>query len=311
MIKELQWIYRHPPVVGRGLNRIYHTKMGSRKGYAEGVPLFDLDWDVCAILDACRYDIYKEVVSSHDLGGKLKCRPSPASSTPEWLMRSFQNTTHTDIVYVTANPQYYNHENDLDPTFHKIINVWKDNWDEDLQTVPPAKMSKAVKDASDEFPNKRILAHFVQPHVPFIGEFGRQKFPISLNSAVDNDWNAARKFWPSIRQEEREYTDEDLREAYIENIEVVLNEVLPLFKSIDGKPLITSDHGQLLGERISPLPIKEYGHPAGIYVPELIETPIHFLDFKQRREITKGDLENKKEIASDSVDERLNALGYK
>jgi hypothetical protein len=189
--------------------------------------------------------------------------------------------------------------------------VWQDGWDEDLQTVHPSTMSEALINAAKEFPNKRILAHFVQPHVPFIGKIGREKFPISIDEKSGSGWNAARRFWPSIRRGERECTRDDLLNAYRENLQITIDTIYPTLQSLEGKTVISSDHGQLLGERITPIPIKEFAHPAGIYVPELLETPLHTLPYNSRREIESGTLESDEQNeASETVEKRLNALGY-
>jgi len=311
MLQELKWIWRHPPAAGRGLNRLYYTQGGRVKENQNGTRLFDIDWDICAILDACRYDFYKSYSDESDLLGRVERRTSVGSSTPEFIKVNFKDQTYPDTVYVTANPQFYFHRDLTGPTFHACLNIWQEQWDEDLQTVPPEKMSEAVRRVAVEYPQKRILAHYVQPHVPFIGQFGRQTFPISLTEGDGESWSAARKFWPSVRQGKRDTSREHLRKAYLENLEVALESVIPTLSSLNGKSIITSDHGQLLGERIKPIPIREYGHPAGLYVDELVSTPLHKLPFESRREIKRGTLANEVNRPGDSVvEDRLNALGY-
>jgi len=309
MIRELRWVLEHPPAAGRGLNRLYHTRFGLRSGYSSGEPLFGLDWDICVIFDACRYDMYHDLANDIEIAGNIEKRLSVGSSTTEWLKQNFSNGTHTDTVYVTGNPQYHMHRDELWPTFHDTLHIWKDGWDDDLQTVPPSAMNNALLDAADEYPNKRLLAHYVQPHVPFIGDFGRETFPITISDTDGAEWNAARNFWPSIRRGERDHTCDDLLEAYQENLQLAIESVVPTLKSVEGKAIITSDHGQLLGERIWPIPIKEYAHPAGLYVPELVETPLHILPCDSRRTIKTGTVESENEVA-DGVEKRLNALGY-
>jgi len=311
MIEKLSWVRQHPPAAARGFNRLYHTRFAGRLGYKDGKSIFDMDWDVCAILDACRYDYYERLMNQQDFTGDLKCRQSRASSTTEWLNINFSENIHSDTVYITGNPQYYIHSDDLFPTFHETIHVWQERWDEKLQTVHPSTMSEALTTAAKKYPNKRLLAHYVQPHIPFIGEVGKEKFPISTTETSGDNWNAARRFWPSIRRDEREYSREELVNAYRENLQLVVNSVIPTAKSLEGKVIITADHGQLLGERISPIPIREYAHPAGIYVPELINTPLYSLPYNSRRNVKDGSLESNNNKTDENVEKRLNALGYK
>lgn len=48
---------------------------------------------------------------------------------------------------------------------------------------------------------------------------------------------------------------------------------LPGATRTDGTTVVTSDHGNHLGEFATPFPIRLYGHPEGIRTPELIRVP--------------------------------------
>lgn len=65
----------------------------------------------------------------------------------------------------------------------------------------------------------------------------------------------------------REVGEDGVRKAYEENLEIVLNHVAQLLREFRGKIVITSDHGELLGEN------GLYGHPWGMRHPALIEIP--------------------------------------
>ena len=56
-----------------------------------------------------------------------------------------------------------------------------------------------------------------------------------------------------------------------------------LIESLDGKTVVTSDHGNLFGRRLWPIPLQKYGHPPGLRFPELIEVPWHETPFENRR----------------------------
>jgi len=65
----------------------------------------------------------------------------------------------------------------------------------------------------------------------------------------------------------RAFGNKGLRQAYRENLEIVLSHVAELCNELPGKILITSDHGELLGEG------GLYSHPCGCRHPLLVEVP--------------------------------------
>lgn len=99
-------------------------------------PIVDEDWDNLIILDACRFDLFEDLYGNNPLPGTLDRRTSAQSGTPGYLTENFGEKSFHDIVYITGNP-YVN--TDLpDDTFHHIESVWKDDWDEERQTVTPS-----------------------------------------------------------------------------------------------------------------------------------------------------------------------------
>jgi len=52
--------------------------------------------------------------------------------------------------------------------------VWGNEWDEEYKTILPGDIAAAAHDAYETCPNKRLIVHFMQPHVPFIGDLGRE-----------------------------------------------------------------------------------------------------------------------------------------
>jgi len=47
---------------------------------------------------------------------------------------------------------------------------------------------------------------------------------------------------------------------------------------------VTADHGEMLGERHEYIPIREYGHPAGIWSDLLTTVPWHVYTNGERKE---------------------------
>ncbi|WP_141212521.1 hypothetical protein [Halorubrum sp. Hd13] len=256
-----------------------------------------------AILDACRYDAFERL---SELPGALSKRRSKAPSTVEYLRANFSKKDMTDTVYVTANPQFYRVENGIYDVesigcwFHEVVNVWKDGWDEDARTVHPERVTQAALKAAESYPNKRLLIHYMQPHAPYIGPTGRAELPSDqLN------------FWGSYRRGHLDIELDVAWRAYDENLELVLEEVSKLFKNLTGRIVVTSDHGELLGDRSGPLPYRKYGHPKGIHVPELVEIPWLVYSHGSRPRITaEGTSESVRDIDEDIVVDRLRSLGY-
>jgi hypothetical protein len=99
---------------------------------------------------------------------------------------------------------------------------------------------------------------------------------------------------------------------YIDNLKYVLEHAESLFESIQGKIVVTADHGNYVGERASPIPIREYGHPRGLYDRVLVQIP--WLEFTRggRREISTGAANEPTSVTdTDVISQRLENLGYK
>jgi hypothetical protein len=270
-----------------------------------GMDITRAEWDTLFILDACRYDTF---VAENHLEGSLSKRHSQGSTSSEFLRANFTGDTHHDIVYVSANPYTA-----LLPegTFHDLIPVY-DAWDEELQTVIPEVMNDAVCQAHDNYPDKRIIAHYMQPHYPFIGERGRELD--HRGYAPDGDYDAMDSYsiWTQLQFGIATPSRSAVINAYHENLRVVLRALEDLFPDIDGRVVVSSDHGNMLGEHLGPLPIPVYGHYDGLPTPELIEVPWFEIPWESRRETeAEPPVDRTTSIEKETIDDRLRALGYR
>lgn len=270
--------------------------------------LMDEDWDALILLDGCRYDQFERL---NALPGELESRVSLGSTTKEFLRENFVGERHWDTVYVTASPMYRTVE--MDGAFHDVVDVWRTDWDEDLQTVPPDAMAAAAIEARERFPEKRLLVHFMQPHYPFIGETGRA-IPHSgyertrrLVETGSGSWDNPR-IWSLVWSGE---VDEDTaRRAYDENLELAFPHVERLLDAFDGRTVVTSDHGNLLGERVAPLDGPRYGHAHGLYVDVLRKVPWLVVEGEERIRTRSEVPAEGTTRPSAAVAERLADLGY-
>ena len=214
-------------------------------------------WDLLIILDACRYDYFKEECK---IKGKLKKVISSGKCTTYWLLNTWTGF-YDDIHYISANPYIskYIPPNGWDTFkhFNSIDKVWEWGWDDTIGTVHPEKVVNAVKNYTG---GRRIIAHFMQPHYPYINKIyipirsDRERRTSLLAEGKDtNIKTTGILYCQAISQ----FGEDKIREAYRNNLRLVLEYVEKLIESIDNrkKIIITADHGELLGEN------GKWGHP--------------------------------------------------
>lgn len=255
----------------------------------KGTYVLDEDWDNLIILDACRYDMFK---MHNQIKGKLEYRISKGSYTVEFLDENFNKYPHkvklNDIVYVTANPFV---SKLFHGKFHRIYSTWDYGWDDKLNTVPPENVVEDALQAKRKYPKKRLVIHFMQPHYPYLNskvqkELGFQRLREKALTNIDvlsqdraalfnNPWWLVSKGLLDI---------EKVLKAYKENLKIVLLHTKHLINRISGKTVVTSDHGNMLGEIPHKLlyPFKTYGHPHRLYVEPLVKVP--WLVINRRKE---------------------------
>lgn len=271
-------------------------------GGGDGIDVMEADWDNLVLLDACRYDAFEE---RNYIDGELRRVRSRGSHSVEFLTENFANRQFHDTVYVSSNP--YTHVHLAPDTFHDIINVFHDGWDDSMQTVPPEAIVSATREAHERYPNKRIISHFMQPHQPFIGDIGDRFNQMALSRDADG----GDSIWLQLQYRIAPVSVETVWNAYIENLDIVLSHVAELLDELDGRSVVSADHGELFGERGVPIPLRTYGHPEGIRIPEVINVPWLEVPSENRREVTAEEPATQREnIDEDTIEDRLSDLGY-
>lgn len=276
-----------------------------------GAPVTAEEWDTLVVLDACRSDLFAEVLADHPLPGSLDRRTSVGTGTPDFLAGTFGDGTFHDVVYVTGNP-YVSTDLDADQ-FHAVDEVWRDGWDEARQTVRPETMRDRTLAAVDDYPDKRVVSHFLQPHAPFVGEVRlpgeRENFAIREQALGEAD--ATRKMrTPFERLEAGELTRDEVWAAYRSNLAYAFPAVETLLEELDGLTAVTSDHGNALGERARPFPIRVYGHPLGVRIPALTTVPWFTHQTGERRKVVAEPPETERRDVDEATADRLRQLGY-
>ena len=129
-------------------------------------------WDYLIVLDACRYDYFEQVYRKY-LKGRLTRKISIGPCTNEWRDKSFPDY-YDDIIYISANPQIsatskvYGYC--AGDHFHKVHEVWNDQWDKKMGTVLPETLTttalKIIGETAGQ--GKRYIIHYLQPHGPYL-----------------------------------------------------------------------------------------------------------------------------------------------
>ena len=214
---------------------------------------------------------------------------------------NFDGEKFHDTVYVTANPQLEWNRDRIDTEFFEVINLWEDDeaWNEKHNTVMPEKVKEKALEVAEEYPDKRLLIHFMQPHYPFIFE-GADEMGI-------HDY-----FWFQIMKGQRDTSKDEAWWYYTENLKEAVPSVQKLAEELEGETVVTADHGNMVGERSFPIPVKEWGHPNRTYVEKLTKVPWLVIESENRREITSEEPEKQSESTEkeENVKEKLQNLGY-
>lgn len=283
---------KNPELMALGLNKLYYNFDTDSSFNHQGIDITKEDWDNLILLDACRYDFYRDL-SPFDT--EIQTRESRGSNSAQFVRGNFRNKQLHDLVVVSGNQWYMHLKDELACEFHAYYDVERD-FGEGL--VPSAKaMNSAVRRARKLHPNKRLLVHYMQPHHPFVtNHMGKLKL---RNTSL----------YTAVHQKGLEL--EEILGAYRDNLEYVLKYVEKIVKYLDGKTIISSDHGELLGERLKPVPVRWFGHPGGIYNETLVTVPWHVVKDEERRTtIPEASGRSLPESPTNSIEDNLKALGY-
>jgi len=304
----------------------------------DGETIWERDWDVLCVLDACRVDLMREVAAA-DSHGFL---PGPetvgtlwsvGSQSAEWMDRTF-SPRHRDrmatTAYVTGNPfsaQPCDHLDSVsedvlplgDEEFGLLYEAWRDDWiHEPIPTMPPRPLTDAAiatwRDR-EEFGVDRMVVHYMQPHAPFrshpewvFGDADPEGWGL-----VDDD--VGKGHWGRARDGDLDW--EEFWAAYRDNLDWVLEEVSLLVENCDGSVVLTSDHGNAAGEW------GVWSHPPETHLPALRSVPwvevdghdaeTHQPDVSPSALCKHGerDGDGDSTVADEKVEQRLADLGYR
>ncbi|MFX1378933.1 MAG: hypothetical protein ACFFA4_07540 [Promethearchaeota archaeon] len=263
----------------------------------KGTFIVNEQWENLIILDACRYDFFKDQFIPRNIQGNLSFKISRGSHTVSFLLENFNKSKYDDIIYITANP-YVNQF--LRNKFYKIISVWKDGWDEKEKTVLPETMLKYAIEAKMKYPKKKLVIHFMQPHYPYISYKFEHKKSESLRKSSDfprlSKIIKNKNFFTLYSASIYSSIEKQIHiKAYKDNLNLALDIVEKLLKFLPGTTIITSDHGESFGERIFPFfPFKLFGHHRRFKIPVLLRVP--WFEFKSPYEDTQFSIDTDEKL---------------
>lgn len=243
-----------------------------------GTHVYDEEWDLLVILDACRVDVLEEVAGEYDFIESVDTRWSVGSHSHEWLAQTFSQDHLESIretTYVTGNG--HTHETFVGGDYppDETVPFCRPNWrvvdtedfeqldmlwetaHQDKLGVPPRPITDRTVEVARELDPDRLIAHYMQPHIPYIAKaLAEDREPTETEVGG----------WKELEAGAADY--DEVWELYEENLRLVLDEVELLLENIDAETvMMTADHGNAFGE------YTVYGHPEGMLLPCIKQVP--------------------------------------
>jgi hypothetical protein len=196
--------------------------------------------------------------------------------------------------------------------FSKVVDIWQFGWNTAIGTVHPAMVTHVALSYIKKYPKKRFILHYLQPHAPYLSQqYTYDGFPapdlqqgqiltglqninpkltnivrdltfvlekINFNLGLGNLYTVKIKkllHFPPIDPMDatiRRYGISGLRKAYLDNLNMVLRYIALLASQLTRNIVITSDHGEFLGEK------QRFGHPCDCSDPIVRTIPWFHID---------------------------------
>jgi len=256
-----------------------------------GLLIFERDWDLMIILDACRFDMMADVASDYNWLLTPERVRSAATGTKGWMRANFHSAHEDEMAettYISASPWTETLCNPND--FNQLVEVWRHGYVDDLHVTPPRAVTDRAIRIGRESAADRYLVHYLQPHAPFLAHHER-------NTAFMDEYENS--VWRAILR--GRIDSEWVLDAYEQNLRDVLPEVKLLIDNFDADDvIITSDHGNAIGEW------GLYGHGGPAIKPK---TTVPWIETSANDQMThESELSSNQESPSD--EEQLKNLGY-
>lgn len=257
-----------------------------------GTNIFERDWDLLIILDACRVDMLREVIDSVSWINNVGSIRSVGSSSPEWILKTFTQNYAAEISrtgLLTRNSftnrflvdRIHQHNDHHEwGWWHRGKTKWNLVSIDDLAHYET--MTPVIEETGLHYEHKinphiltdraiavgrkkdlpRMIVHYTLPHLQFIAN----ALDWDPNNISIDNLMAGPEPIRDLRPEEKGYEPvkrgdvsiNSVKDAYRANLRLGLAYVEILLQNIDAeKVVITADHGEGFGEK------GIWGHPAG------------------------------------------------
>ena len=280
------------------------------------------DWDVLIVLDACRADAFQKVSGIRP--PYVSTVRSPGVCTAQWIAQVGPLLEQRRVLYFTANP-IVDREVAKRRLNLELVSIWERHWSRftrlAIPSVHPLSVNAVVMTYQDmgllarRTANRRVVVHYLQPHSPYIGSV-----PLAVarwgRSGLEFCRASHRLPRPEAAVKRGEMDWELLRRAYRANLALAWDAARYLASQFQSNVVVTSDHGELLGEDGG-----KFGHEAHWRHSELYEVPWMRLEENGHRspQMSTDQDQNPQKISEnqcESVSEdagmraKLEALGY-
>lgn len=268
--------------------------------YPIGTNIFDRDWDLLVVLDACRADSLARMSGSLPWLTDVDQMQSVGSTSPEWVIKTFTED-HLDEIENTAfisrnvwSQRIFDEKLYLD---HKISRKkeydhirrgypnWKAVGSEDFKhyerVQPIGNQDDRIHPESTSIPHivtdraitvgremdfDRLIVWYRIPHIKFIADAidwtaGETSMETLMNGPeVTRDLEPEERTYDAVRNGDA--SPEKVRELYHKNLRFVLEYVDILFENIDAEnAVVSADHGEGLGNGWGKFWSHPYGYP--------------------------------------------------
>jgi len=279
-----------------------------------GHNIFEEEWNLAIILDACRVDSLRKISNEFEFLGEIQTIWSVGSSSGEWIANTFIQKYLKEInntIYISAN----GHsklilEDSVRPPVNNEIPLKFLNWstvdqselesheqlfksyhNSKYETVLPYSVSNILLETVRDGQSRRIVAHYIQPHLPYVAnavEEGRE---------IDNLEKGGYRLLKSEQVKKSEVVSK-----YEDNLRFVLADIQTMLQAIEvDNVILTADHGESFGEG------HLYGHPEGNLHPVIRKVPWVELDTKN---LKSGEYREQSDREGADISEHLQDLGY-